>query len=90
MDEGNIKILVDLYNSIYSTGITPKDWLISMFITSSKKPKTRLCTDYRRISLITDTLKAFLKTIHNRTHKYVEVVEELERRYSQYRNNVQI
>lgn len=70
--EDQIEILKDLYNTIYDTGIIPKEWLGSTFITLPKKTNARECSDYRTISLMSHTLKIFLKIIHQRIYRKLE------------------
>lgn len=41
IEEEQIEILVDLYNSAYSTGIIPKVWLTSTFIALPKKKRVQ-------------------------------------------------
>lgn len=66
MKEENLAPLTELFNTIYRTGIIPTDWLTSTFITLPKKPNAKWCSDHRTISLMSHTLKMFLKIIHNR------------------------
>lgn len=73
IDESNIKIIVKLFNNIYDTGIYPHDWLKSTFITLPKRSYVKKCSDYRLISLMSHSLKIFLKIIHNRIHKQCEL-----------------
>lgn len=37
----DIDIIVDLFNAVYATGIIPKGWLQSTFITLPKKPNAK-------------------------------------------------
>lgn len=66
MGDKATSLLTKLYNSIYETGIIPNEWLQSTFITLPKKPKARKCKDYRTISLMSHTLKVFLRIIYHR------------------------
>lgn len=71
--EEQIAILVDLYNSVYNTGIIPKEWLQSTFVTLPKKANAKECSDHRTISLMSHTLKIFLKIIHLRIYRKLEL-----------------
>lgn len=64
--EENIGILVKLFNAVYATGDIPEDWLKSVFIPIPKKQRAKRCSEYRLISLMSHTLKVFLKIIHAR------------------------
>lgn len=68
-EEDQIGILVELYITKYSTGIIPKYWLIPTFIALFKKQNVKECQDHRIISIISHTLKVFLKIIHRRIHR---------------------
>uniref|UniRef100_A0A8D8SJ40 Craniofacial development protein 2 n=2 Tax=Cacopsylla melanoneura TaxID=428564 RepID=A0A8D8SJ40_9HEMI len=58
--------ITHLFNLVYQTGDIPADWLKSTFITLPKKPNAKKCEDHRTISLMSHTLKTFLKVIHKR------------------------
>ncbi|CAG9834056.1 unnamed protein product [Diabrotica balteata] len=66
IENNNIKVVVRLFNSIYNTGVIPADWLKSIFIAISKKHNARKCSEYRLISLMSHTLKIFLRILYNR------------------------
>lgn len=70
--EENLPIVVRLFNGIYRSGIIPKDWLYSIFVTLPKTSNAKKCSEYRTISLMSHVLKIFLKIIHNRIYKKVE------------------
>ncbi|XP_060520837.1 uncharacterized protein LOC132698660 [Cylas formicarius] len=57
IDNHNIHLLTHLFNSVYKTGILPKEWLQSTFITIPKKTNARQCSDHRTISLMCHILK---------------------------------
>ena len=63
LNEENIPIITQLFNKIYDTSIIPLGWLKSIFITLPKKTSGRRCEDYRPISLMSHTLKVFLKPL---------------------------
>lgn len=62
-----LKEMTKVFNEIYSTGILPKDWLKSVFVTIPKKTNSTNCDDYRMISLMSHALKTFLRIIHEST-----------------------
>jgi hypothetical protein len=64
--------LTELFNTIYDTGHIPNDWLQSTFVAIPKKPNAKKCNEYRTISLMSHTLKIFLKIIHARIYKTAE------------------
>lgn len=72
IEEEQIGILVDLYNTIYNTGIIPKDWLVSTFVAIPKKSNAKECSDHRTVSLMSHSLKIFLKIIHQRVFRKLE------------------
>lgn len=78
--------LLQMFNNIYETGDIPEDWLKSTFITLPEKSNAKKCSDYRTISLMSHTLKIFLRIIHNR------IYDKLERNISNtqfgFRNNL--
>ncbi|CAG9837411.1 unnamed protein product [Diabrotica balteata] len=76
IENDNIKVVVRLFNSIYNTGVIPADWLKSIFVTIPKKHNARKCSEYRLISLMSHTLKIFLRIRHKRIRRKCE--EDLE------------
>lgn len=66
------KLLLQLFNAIYNTGIIPNDWLQSTFITIPKKTNAKNCSDHRTISLMSHVLKIFLSIIHQRIYHKIE------------------
>jgi hypothetical protein len=61
-----------LFNDIYNTSYIPNDWLHSTFVAIPKKANAKKCSDYRTISLMSHTLKIFLKIVHIRIYKKAE------------------
>lgn len=72
LDEGSIEVLHKIFNIVYETGQYPRQWLSSTFIPLPKKNNARKCEDHRLISLMSHTLKVFLKIIHQRIYKKCE------------------
>lgn len=65
--------MVDLINTVNTTGIIPNEWLISTFVMIPKKPNSsRECADHRTISIMSHTLKILLKIIHSRIYNKLE------------------
>lgn len=72
LDGRGITALHTVFNTIYETGHYPKQWLCSTFIPLPKKTNARKCEDHRLISLMSHTLKIFLKIIQQRIYKKCE------------------
>ena len=72
LKENNIPILTDLFNTIHKTGVIPREWLISTFVAIPKINNAKKCKDHRTISLMSHTLKLFLKVIHNRIYRKLD------------------
>ncbi|KAL1447016.1 hypothetical protein WDU94_015647 [Cyamophila willieti] len=72
LDEEQIRTISKIFNTIYSAGEIPTEWLKSEFITLPKKPGAKVCGDYRTISLMSHMLKLFLKIIHKRIYRQCE------------------
>lgn len=72
LDDESVGIITSLFNKIYSTGEIPDDWLESLFVTIPKKSNPKECGDYRLISLMSHTLKIFLKILHHRIYRLCE------------------
>lgn len=70
MDSNGIDILTRLFNSIYTSGMIPEDWLKSTFVTLPTNAKR--CGEHKTISLISHVLKLFLKIIHARIYRKCE------------------
>lgn len=73
INEKNMDVLTQLLNTIYTTGIIPREMLTSTFICLPKKVNAKECSDYRTISLMSHTLKTLLKIIHNRIRAKLEM-----------------
>ena len=72
IEEQHLGALTSLFSKIYETGITPEEWLQSTFVTIAKKQNAKKCEEHRTISLMSHTLKIFLKVIHRRIYKKLE------------------
>lgn len=72
LDDRGITVLHRFFNRMYETGQYPTQWISSTFIPLPKKNNARKCDQYRLISLMSHTLKLFLKIIHQRIFKKCE------------------
>uniref|UniRef100_A0A8D8TK36 Craniofacial development protein 2 n=1 Tax=Cacopsylla melanoneura TaxID=428564 RepID=A0A8D8TK36_9HEMI len=72
IDDKHLNKLAHLFNLVYSSGTIPDDWLKSTFITLPKKQNAKKCEEHRTISLMSHTLKIFLKVIHKRINKKLD------------------
>lgn len=68
----HIDDIQDMFNTIYSTGSIPQDWLTSIFVPIPKKPSSKKCEEYRTISLMSHALKLFLRVIHGRIYNKLD------------------
>jgi hypothetical protein len=57
LGEGGLKIMTNLVNTIYETGLWPKEFTEVTIIALKKKPLATQCSDHRTISLIAHTAK---------------------------------
>ena len=66
LDPETIKYLLHLCASIYTEGVWPQDFLVSIIVPLLKKPNAQRCEDHRTISLISHASKILLRVINNR------------------------
>jgi hypothetical protein len=76
LEEGGLKIMTKLINTIYETGEWPKDFTEITMIALKKKPQATKCSDHRTISLIAHTAKIVAKILRRRIEKEIEDVFE--------------
>ena len=69
LDDEGIRMLQKHFNKIYDTGYYPDQWLLSTFIPLPKKKNAQKCEVHRLISLMSHSLKIFLKIIHQRLYE---------------------
>ena len=67
------KLLTDICNKIWETGIWPSEWTKSLIISLHKKGSKQKCENYRTISLISHASKIILKII---LHRLQHITEE--------------
>jgi len=73
-EEGGLKIMTKLINTIYETGEWPKDFTEVTMIALRKKPQGTKCSDHRTISLIAHTAKIVAKILRRRIENKIEDV----------------
>lgn len=66
MGDTGIDELHSLCNSIWKSGIWPREWCRSVYIPLHKKGKSTKCENYRTISLVPHASKIMLRIIHKR------------------------
>ena len=69
-----MKIVKKLINTMYETGVWPKDFTEVTMIALKKKPQATKCSDHRTFSLIAHTTKIVAKILRRRTEKNIEDV----------------
>jgi len=72
LEEGGLKIMTKLINTIYETGEWPKDFTEVRMIALKKKPQATKCSDHHTISLIAHTAKTVAKILRRRIEKKTE------------------
>jgi len=71
LQEDGVDVSRTLFKNIYETGQIPYEMLKSVFIAIPKKSNTLDCENHRTISLMTHTLKLFLKIILPRIRRKI-------------------
>ncbi|KAI4482898.1 hypothetical protein M0802_013623 [Mischocyttarus mexicanus] len=66
--EQHFDTITSLLSKIYESGIIPEEWSQSTFVITPKEQNAKICEDHRMISLISRTLKIFLKVIHRKIY----------------------
>ena len=66
-----VKVLHSICQQIWKTQQWPHDWKRSVFIPTAKKGKTKECSNYHTIALISHASKIMLKILQARLHHYV-------------------
>jgi hypothetical protein len=74
LEEGSLKIMTKLINTIYKTGAWHKDFTEVTMIALKKRPQATKCSDYRTINLIAHTAKIVAKILRKRIKKKIENV----------------
>ena len=65
-----VKVLHSICQQIWKTQQWPQDWKRLVFIPTSKKGKTKECSNYRTIALISHASKVMLKILQARLQQY--------------------
>ena len=66
-----VKVLHSICQQIWKTQQWPQDWKRSVFIPTPKKGKTKECSNYCTIALISHSSKVMLKILQARLEQYV-------------------
>lgn len=69
LDKNGIEALTNLFNNVCETGVTSTEWLKSTVFAIQKKTRAKKCSDYKKIGLMSNVLKIFLRIIHGRIYK---------------------
>jgi hypothetical protein len=72
MEEGGLKIITKLINTIYETGEWPKDFTEVTMIALKKKSQATKCSEHRTIGLIAHKAKIVAKILRRRIEKKIE------------------
>ena len=65
------KVLHSIYQQIWKTQQWPQDWKRSIFIRIPKKDRSKECSNYCTITLISHVSKVMLKILQDRLQKYM-------------------
>ena len=68
-----MKVLHAICQKIWKTQQWPQDWKRSVFIPIPKKGKTKECSNYHTIALISHASKVMLKILQARLQQYMTV-----------------
>ena len=71
LKDDSVKMLPSICQQIWKTQQWPQDWKRSVFIPIPKKGKTKECSNYRTIALISHASKVMLKILQARLQQYV-------------------
>ena len=74
LGEKGQEILTKLINTLYETGVWPKDFTEVTMIVLKKKPQATKCSDYRTISLIAHTAKIIGRIFRRNIERKIEGV----------------
>ena len=72
--ESGIAALHKLCNSVWNTGIWPKQWKQSVYVPIYKKGDPQECSNYRTIALVSHGSKLLLKILQKRLEPFMEQV----------------
>lgn len=72
LEDDRIDYMEKLFNAVHETGRLSSDWLQSASITIPKKVNDTKCDQFRMISIMSHTLKIFLKIIQSTIHQKCE------------------
>ena len=72
LDEDGIRLLTEICNEVYSTGIIPDEMKHSIFVKLPKKANAMECSDYRTLCLMSNITKILLRIITERNRRIFE------------------
>ena len=72
LDEFELEVIHKLVNEIYNASYIPSNMKESIFVRLPKKPKAKMCTEYRTLSLMSHLLKLILRIILLRNREKIE------------------
>ena len=70
--EVTVQWLTAIFNAVWRTGVTPKEWRRAIIIPVHKKGSRRVCKNYRGISLLSVPGKVFGKILNDRMRNIPE------------------
>ena len=74
LGEKGLEVLTELINTIYETGMWPKDFTVATMIVPKNKPQATKCNDYLTISLTAHTAKIVARIFRRRIERKIEDV----------------
>jgi hypothetical protein len=72
LEEGDLKTLTKLINTIYETREWPKDFTEVTMVALKKKTKATKCSDHRTVILIAHTANILAKILKRRIERKIE------------------
>ena len=79
--------LTTLYNTIFCTGVFPKEWSKSIIVPIHKKGRTDMLDNYRGISLINIMCKCYTNILNNRLYSWLEKNNLMHEEQAGFRKN---
>jgi hypothetical protein len=76
LGEGGLKIMTKLINTIYETGVWPKEVTKVTMFNLKNKPQATKCSEHRTISLIAHTANIVAKVLRRRIQRKLRMFSE--------------
>jgi len=76
LGEDGLKIVKKLINTMYETGVWPKDFTEVTMIALKKKPQATKCSDHRTFSLIAHTTKIVARYLEEGLKRILRMYSE--------------